>query len=816
VHVRHALLRPEAVEFRGYQANLARLAGKADTLVVLPTGLGKTVVALLVLADALAAGAKRVLVLAPTKPLVDQHAAFLKATLVDPWPARVHALTGDQGPQKRAGAYTDPDGALVVATPQVAQNDLVAGRLDPAAFDWVVFDEAHRAVGDYPYTFLGEEWQRKAPTTRRLGLTASPGHEVRRIDEVRQRLGLPQVEIRTAADADVAPFVQDVAVEWEALPLPPVMGRVSALLQEALADRLRALKGLGLLAGAGSRPGRRDLLRLGAELQARLSKTPNADPAVYSALTLQAQALKLQHAIEQAQTQGSGALAAYLEALRAEAAGPKPTKASRAIAEDARVNEAYHIARFDSSENPKLGRTGTLVRESLAAAPDARCIVFTHYRSTCELVAKHLAALPGVRPTVFVGQAKARAQEGLSQKEQQAILARFRAGEFNVLVATSVAEEGLDIPSTDLVVFFEPIPSEIRSIQRRGRTGRHRAGRVVVLMTKGTQDEAAHWSSRRKEAQMVRELQGLRATLSAHPTVVGVQVPPPVQATAAVPLAGATSPTLSSFASPPATAAAPTAAAPRQPATAARAQATLAQTGPAEPRIERPASAPLGPGPRILFDLREQQGPVVRHLHALGAQLEGRQLEVGDYILSDRVAVERKSTADFVDSLVDGRLFEQLKGLHAYPRPFLVLEGESLHGHRNVAAEAILGALAAVTVDHGIPVLQVRDALETARFLHAVAKREQGREQRKLAVRPFKPSMTDAERQAYLVCGLPGISDVLAERLLDRFGSAAAVFAASTVELAEVEGVGPQKASEVRRVLDLAWRPKGASSARTA
>lgn len=220
------------------------------------------------------------------------------------------------------------------------------------------------------------------------------------------------------------------------------------------------------------------------------------------------------------------------------------------------------------------------------------------------------------------------------------------------------------------------------------------------------------------------------------------------------------------------------------------------------------AAAPLGPGPRIIFDLREQQGSIVRHLHSLGAQLDGRQLDVGDFILSDRVAVERKSTADFVDSLVDGRLFGQLRNLRAYPRPFLVVEGESLHGHRNVSGEAIMGALASVLVDHGIPVIQVRDSLETARFLHAVAKREQGKDQRKMAVRPLKPAMSEAEHQVYLLAGLPGISDTLATRLLDRFGSVAAALAASTVELAEVEGVGPQKASEIRRILDLVWRPR--------
>ncbi|MEA3144097.1 MAG: hypothetical protein QOG31_1421 [Thermoplasmata archaeon] len=764
MHVVHPLLKAETVEFRGYQANLARIAQKGDTLVVLPTGMGKTIVALLAIADALQAGAKRVLLLAPTRPLVEQHQRFFASVLAEPWAGRVHGLTGTQSPDRRAAAYRDE--GLVCATPQVVQNDLVGGRLDLAALDWVVFDEAHRAVGDYPYAFIGQELQRRHPKGRRLGLTASPGHDVRKIDEVRQNLGLPFVEIRTPADADVAPYVQTVQMEWETLPLPPAMARVSGKLHEALAERVRTLKGLGVLKTIGSKPNRRELLELAGILQGKLSQLPNPDPSLFQAMSLQAQALKLQHAIEQVETQGSAAFIEYVEGMRGEAQGPKATKASRSIAEDPRVNEAYHIARFDTSENPKLARTGVLVKEYIEAAPTARCIVFTHYRSTCEAVVDALSKLPGVKPVLFVGQGKRGGQDGMTQKEQKETLDRFRAGGHNVLVATSVAEEGLDIPETDLVVFFEPIPSEIRAIQRRGRTGRQREGRVVVLMTKGTQDEAAHWSARRKEQEMVRELHSLRGTIARVP--IAPLPPLPARPTG---------------------------------------QTTLGQ------QHAPPASASMPPGPKVLFDHREQSGAVVRHLHELGCALEARQLDVADFILSDRVAVERKTCADFVESLVDGRLFEQLRQLKAYPRPFLILEGESLHGHRNLSPEAILGALASVSVDYGIPVLQTRDGLETARFLHAAAKREQEREGRKIAVRPGKPA-SDDDLRIFLVAGLPGVSEVLAQRLLDHFGSAHRVFAATVAELAEVEGIGGAKASEMRRILELEGRRVRAATGR--
>lgn len=731
------MLAPQRIQFRGYQANLARIAVKQDTLVVVPTGMGKTVIALLALADAIRDGAERILLLAPTKPLVEQHGRFFSGVLAAPWNGRVHVLTGNVAPAKRQESYGS---GLVIATPQVIQNDLIAGRIE-APFDWVIYDECHRAVGEYPYTFIGQKL-RQSGAHRRLGLTASPGHDVAKIDEVRQHLGLDHVEIRTPTDPDVKEFVQDVAVEWETLPLPATMERVTQRIQEALDERVTALRKAKLLEGPG-RPNRMRLLELGRKLQSSIQRTSDPDPVWFQGLSLQAQAMKLHHALEQATTQGSQAFARYIEGLRKEAQGPKASKANQSIVEDHRVNAAYHIAKTDESETPKMGRVEVLVREQLEANPASRVIVFTHYRSTCEAVVRRLSPLAGVHPVLFVGQGKRRAGGGLTQKQQAEIVQDFTAGTHNVLVATSVAEEGLDIPETDLVVFYEPIGSEIRSIQRRGRTGRNRDGRVVVLMTKGTQDEAAHWSARRKEQQMVKELQTLRHTLS-----------------------GRTEP-----------------------------KQQRLDEAPRKPVIE----AGLMPGPRIVCDAREQPGQVVKHLSQLGAQVDTRNLDIADFILSDRIVVERKAGSDFVDSLVDGRLFEQLQKLKEYPRPMLVLEGDGLHG-RNIAPEALMGALASVTADYGIPVMRTADALETARFLLAVAKREQGRGGRRIAVRPGTTSKDDHDLRIDVLASLPGVSDVRAEALLAHFGSLQAVFCATAEQLQAVEGVGSGVAS---RILEL-------------
>src|SRR5208282_3816293 len=158
----------------------------------------------------------------------------------------------------------------------------------------------------------------------------------------------------------------------------------------------------------------------------------------------------------------------------------------------------------------------SIVRDQLVSHPESRIIIFATFRDTVQLLVDYLT-VNGISCERFVGQATKDAEKGLSQKKQIAALSRFREGEFKVLVATSVGEEGLDVPSTDLVIFYEAVPSEIRSIQRKGRTGRSGAGRVVVLVTKGTLDEVFRHVSAGKEKQMQKTMRSMSSMSSPFP-----------------------------------------------------------------------------------------------------------------------------------------------------------------------------------------------------------------------------------------------------------------------------------------------------------
>jgi Fanconi anemia group M protein len=164
----------------------------------------------------------------------------------------------------------------------------------------------------------------------------------------------------------------------------------------------------------------------------------------------------------------------------------------------------------DGLLHPKIEALKQVLQEQFTKTPEIRAIVFAQFRDSTTILSKILAGVPGVRPLRFVGQAnKGKNDKGISQKEQIRLLQEFKQGTYNVLVATSVAEEGLDISEVDLVVFFEAVPSEIRAIQRRGRTGRKRDGRVVVLVAAKSSDEACLYSERRKEKAMKETIQTL-------------------------------------------------------------------------------------------------------------------------------------------------------------------------------------------------------------------------------------------------------------------------------------------------------------------
>jgi Fanconi anemia group M protein len=478
------------LERREYQVLIAETASRANTLVVLPTGLGKTVIAILVAEKRLAQlNGGKVVVLAPTRPLVIQHHTAFKDYFKD---SVCSHLTGQIPPDKREVIWNKS--RFIFATPQVVANDVRANRYSLSDVCLMVFDEAHRCVKDYDYTQLALRYQQSATEPLTLGLTASPGGRKEQIQMVCENLFIKQVEVRSENDEDVQPYVHAIAIDWKRVPLPESYREVSRLLRSVTEEKIQKLKTMKVLPNIELVP-KKLLLDLRQQLIIRLRKRRSG--YVFAALTLQAQAISILHALELIETQDAQNLKQYFTRM-----SENPKRTIKSLLKDPRLQTAIQLTNNIHTSHPKLDVLSDLVTEQLRTAPNGRIIVFTQYRDTVELIVAKLQH-EGSRPVRFVGHATGEGpKEGLSQKEQVQTLEDFKAGTYNVLVTTSIGEEGLHVPDVDHVIFYETVPSEIRTIQRRGRTGRTRIGRVTVLMAENTVDEAYYWSSLRKERRM--------------------------------------------------------------------------------------------------------------------------------------------------------------------------------------------------------------------------------------------------------------------------------------------------------------------------
>ena len=713
---------------RLYQEKIFASSTQKNSLVVIPTGLGKTAVALMMTAHRLSMYPdSKVIVLAPTKPLVEQHMTYFMDNM------RLHdddfsLFTGMVSPEKRAGLWKRSK--IIFSTPQGLENDVISSRIDISKVSLVVFDEAHRATGDYSYVFIAERYMKLADHPRILALTASPGSEKEKIDEVCKNLFIENIEVRTNDDDDVKPYVQATDVAWREVNLTPAMLQIKNLLDDLFKDKLLEIKRLGYVTNIDSLS-RVQLISVMGSMQ-RMLMDGEKTIELMKSISLLSEVLKISHALELIESQGITALSSYVNKLMSESVSTK-TKAIKNLVSTPKFKSVFILTKHlveSEVEHPKIEELKKIIMES----GKGKKIIFTQYRESGKLINNVMADM-GLKSKLFVGQAK-KNSTGMSQKEQISVLKDFREGKFDVLVMTSVGEEGLDIPQVEQVIFYEPIPSAIRNIQRRGRTGRLDKGSVIVLFTKGTRDEIYRWSSFHKEKRMFRLIKEMRE------------------------------------------------------------KKEIAQNNSLLDFVKSENKY------KAAVDYREKNSQVVKGLIDSNFEIDLRKLEVGDYILSTRVVVEYKRVPDFVDSIIDGRLLQQLKSLKEYYlRPLIIVEGtEDIYAIRKIDPKAIQGMLATITVSYGIPLLYTKNSKETASLISSIAKREQDEGYKEFTMHSAKP-LTMKEQQEYLISSLPGIGPKLAKPLLEKFGSPEKVFFASLEELQEVELIGKKKAENIKNII---------------
>ncbi len=723
---------------RLYQETILATAVNANTLVVLPTGMGKTAISMLLAAQRLRQyPLSKILILAPTRPLVEQHLETFKKHFDVPENQMV-VFTGFVSPDKRQELWKDAK--VIFSTPQGLENDVINKKIALEEVSLLVFDEAHRASGDYSYVFIAKQYDKLAKFPRILALTASPGSDVEKIKEIMTNLCIESVEVRTDKDPDVAPYVKKIDIKWAEVELPPVFKQIQKFLKDFIGQKMQKLKEWGILRRENLQyVSKKDLLLLQGQLRGRAA-SGEKDFVLWNGISVLAEIIKIHHALELLESQGVIALHKYLTKLQNESFTTK-TKAVKNIVRDLNFRAVFIKTQRlyeEGFQHPKLIELQRMIEQEVGSNKDIKIIVFNQFRDNALNIMEELNKLNGVSARLFVGQLK-KGDTGMSQKEQKEGLSNFRESKFNVLVATSIGEEGLDIPKVDLVIFYEPIPSAIRHIQRRGRTGRQEKGRVVVLVTKDTRDEGYRWSAFHKEKRMYKNLANLKNKL------------------------------ISSF--------------------------------------ERPKQAKEKQDEfviKIFADHREKGSGAVKELIDNNVDVRLEHLDSADYVLSERLGVEIKTVADFADSIIDGRLLEQLKYLKQdFEKSIVIVEGEQdLFSARNIHPNAIRGMLATIAVSYGIPILFTKNPKDTAALLKIIAKREQEEAGNDFSLHSNRKPTTLKEQQEYLVSCLPNIGSSLAKELLKQFGSPKGVFDADEEKLKEVSKIGEKKAKGIRNVIE--------------
>ncbi|MEM4315669.1 MAG: helicase-related protein [Nitrososphaerota archaeon] len=478
-YVEHPMVREGVVEDRAYQRVLVEEALEGNTLVVLPTALGKTVIAELVAAELLHRHpGSKILVMAPTKPLTLQHReSFLKHLIIG---------TGDTtavvtGETSGRGRLWSSGVKIFFATPQTVWNDIRRGLVRLEEYSLLVFDECHRSRSRYAYTKIASEYVRRCPWPLILALTASPGSEEEKVMEVCRNLMIEKIVWRGEDDEDVAGHIPGISISWERVALPEEYENVRQKVKKMIEERVKKLYGSGLFKTPLEAVNRRAIVQFMARLRAEIESGIKGLNMHYMALC--SEILSLYHAMELVESQHIRSLRKYLEEVsRSELKSHKML--SRTYEFQNLLTEAGRVEK----DHPKLERLVELVSQHLTQKPTDRVMVFANIRHTAEIIVERLKQAD-ISAELFVGKAEGKGGPRMTQEEQRKILQKFRDGDITTLVATSIGEEGLDIPECGYVIFYEPAVSGIRYIQRRGRTGRILPGKVTILVTRNTVDE---------------------------------------------------------------------------------------------------------------------------------------------------------------------------------------------------------------------------------------------------------------------------------------------------------------------------------------
>lgn len=772
-YLSHPLITDETIELREYQEYLSKQATKESSLIVLPTGTGKTIVTLLVTANRIRDNPNKTsLLLAPTKPLVQQHYDDYSEFL-DISEDQIIQLTGDIRPDNREEIW-NRNPSMIIATPKVIENDLISDRISLETVSHLTFDECHRAKGEYSYVYIADKYMQQSNEALITGLSASPGDDKETVLQICKNIHVKNIEVMTSDDEMLQKHIHETEIEPKFLDVHDDVLEIRDIMQELYKKRLKELKDRGYIDQARKTTSIGKLQQCRSNIQEAMNK---GEDDAYSAMSIWAECMKISRAVTLIESQGTKSFSEYMSRLQEEANSADASRAVERIIKNADVNEAIQIAKNHTEKYKKFeALRSELVRTIVM--DNGKALVFTKSRDTVEALVDELSDDFNVGR--LVGQQDKQNSAGMKQSEQKEAIQKFSDGIYDVLISTQVGEEGLDIPQVDCVVFYEPVSKGIETIQRQGRTGRSEKGRVVILIAKNTRDEGMYYRSKSNQKQMKQDMDGLKkiddlqneieeelqketkqATLDSVVTADSMGETPPDEDIDS---------------------------------TVSEEQSIGLDSTDSEDQIV------------ILPDSRETNSSIVRNLDMDDDVViqSPESLDVGDYILSDDCAVERKSADDFHDTITGNRsLFEQIQNLtNSYAKPILLIEGSQGELYsKNIHENAIRGALASVVVDYGVSIIYSTGENDTGETLKQIAKREQTSKTTEINPHGNKKTKNISEEQLYIVSSIGDIGPSKAKDLLREFGSVKEIFDANIDELTAVAGIGEKTANKIYSIV---------------
>lgn len=501
---------------REYQSRILESCTDENCLVVLPTGLGKTLIALMLSIERMKKfPGEKVVFLAPTKPLAEQHLSYFKKNLPELF-ADMQLFTGTINAENRKKIFKTAD--IIFSTPQCIGNDLRKNLYNLNEVCLLIEDEAHRCIKNYDYNYIAQKYKEQSMHQRILGLTASPGSEAQKIKDICRNLSISKVELRSRDSPDVKNYLQELQFEKIIVDFPPEFQEIKHVLLKIINEYVEELKIRKILFGPATKTG---LIELQKKISATISRNPGHQNFNYMlGASACAQAIKLNHALELLETQTLQSFNNYLKELLRQAS-KKQSKGVVKLASKPEFNFIYMQSNellSKNKEHPKLEKLLEVFEKQFSENPNSKIIIFTQFRESAKKISEKLNSNNKIKSHIFVGQAMkgdGKEKTGFNQKKQKEIIENFKEGKINVLIATSIAEEGLDIPEVNAVIFYEPVPSAIRAIQRAGRTARLSKGKLIMLITKGTRDEVFFYASRAREKKMKTAIENIQKDFEA-------------------------------------------------------------------------------------------------------------------------------------------------------------------------------------------------------------------------------------------------------------------------------------------------------------